>query len=247
MNQAKIAKFLRKSFVDEQCFDLPFLFSDYKLPVAFPGEVRKIQSLQVKPRKELRPSCMNTNVYLSFETAEALESWLEANHYCRSELWVRIYKKDTGITSVTWSDCVIATIAWGWIDGLKKPLDAESFLQRLTPRRAKSNWSKKNREHAERLITEGRMQPGGLVHVEAARSDGRWEQAYSGSAEMVIPEDFLKLLNKNQAAKKFFATLNRTNLYTIYHRLQTAKRPETRSKRIKAMIEQLASGKAFHV
>ena len=116
----------------------------------------------------------------------------------------------------------------------------------LTPRRAKSNWSRKNTEHAERLIAEERMQPPGLAHVEAARCEGRWEQAYSGSAKMVMPDDFLEELHDNNAAKKMFKTLDRRNLYVIYHRLQTAKRPETRMKRIKTILAHLASGKSFH-
>lgn len=182
----------------------------------------------------------------AFETADQLDAWLRANHESERELWVRIYKKQSGVPTVTWDDCVVVSIVWGWIDGQRKSLDETSFLQRLTPRRSKSNWSKRNREHAERLIAEGRMQPSGLAHVEAARQDGRWEQAYAGSAEMVIPDDFLAALEKNRAAKRFFATLDRRNLFAIYHRLHTAKRPETRAKRIAAMIADLARGKAFH-
>jgi uncharacterized protein YdeI (YjbR/CyaY-like superfamily) len=189
---------------------------------------------------------MEAPEFRSFETASQLERWLKSNHATERELWVRIFKKESGTPTVTWNDCVVVAIAWGWIDGQRKALDEVSFIQRFTPRRAKSNWSKKNCEHAERLIAEGRMQPSGLVHVEAARKDGRWEQAYAGSSEMVIPDDFLAALEKKPAAKKFFATLDRRNLFTIYHRLHTAKRPETRQKRMTAMLEQLASGKAFH-
>jgi uncharacterized protein YdeI (YjbR/CyaY-like superfamily) len=189
---------------------------------------------------------MNEAAACAFESAAELEKWLSANHATKRELWVRVFKKGSGTRSVTWNDCVVVAIAWGWIDGHKKALDEASYLQRLTPRRPKSSWSKKNREHAERLIAEGRMQPSGLVHVEAARQDGRWEQAYAGSAGMVIPEDFLEELRKNPAAEAFYKTLDRPNLYSIYHRLQTAKRPETRAKRLAAMLAQLASGKAFH-
>ena len=160
----------------------------------------------------------------------------------RGELWVRVFKKDSGTPTVIWNDCVVAAIAWGWIDGKRKSLDEVSFLQRLTPRRTRSNWSKRNREHAERLIAVGRMQPPGLAHARAAREDGRWEQAYSGSADMVIPNDFLQALRKNRAAEQFFAALDRRNLYAIYHRLQTAKRPETRKKRIADTVVQLACG-----
>ena len=182
----------------------------------------------------------------AFETPRELETWLKSNHESQRELWVRIFKKESGTPTVTWKDCVVVAIAWGWIDGQKRSLDEVSYLQRLTPRRARSNWSKTNCEHAERLIAEGRMQPSGLGHVEAARQDGRWEKAYSGSAAMVIPDDFLDELRKNPAAKKFYATLDRRNRYVIYHRLQTAKRPETRTKRIATMLADLARGKAFH-
>ncbi len=182
----------------------------------------------------------------SFETLEQLEKWLEANHQTETELWVRMFKKETGRPTVTWEDCVIAGITWGWIDGQRRAFDDVSFIQRLSPRRAKSTWSKRNCDHAERLIAEGRMQPSGLAHVEAARQDGRWEAAYAGSSDMVIPEDFLEELENNPAAKQFFETLNRQNLFVIYYRLQTAKRPETRQKRMADMLSQLADGKAFH-
>lgn len=183
---------------------------------------------------------------LAFETAAQLEEWLSAHHGSQRELWVRIFKKGSGTLSVTWDDCVVAALSWGWIDGQKKALDEVSFLQRLTPRRPRSSWSKRNREHAERLIAEGRMKPSGLLHVQSARENGRWDQAYAGSSEMVVPDDFLKELRKNTAAKRFYATLDRRNLFTIYHRLHTAKRAETRKKRIASMVAQLARGEAFH-
>lgn len=188
---------------------------------------------------------MHSSSTHSFETRDHLDAWLKAHHATQQELWVRIFKKGSGTPSVTWSDCVVVALAWGWIDSQRKALDDVSFLQRLTPRRARSNWSKKNREHAERLIALGRMQPSGLVHIEAARQDGRWEQAYAGSAEMVIPEDFLDALEQNRPAKEFFATLDRRNQFVIYHRLQTARRAETRTKRIRDMLAQLARGEAF--
>lgn len=177
-----------------------------------------------------------------FSTQEDLEKWLRANHAEERELWVRIFKKDSGTLSVTWQDCVIVCLAWGWIDGAKRALDDASFLQRVTPRRPKSSWSKKNREHAERLIAEGRMQPAGLVHVEAARADGRWQRAYAGSAEMKLPDDFLGMLDAHPAAKAFFATLKRAQVYSIYYHLQAAKRIETRARRIDAILAALAEG-----
>ena len=156
---------------------------------------------------------------------------------------MRIFKKNSGTPSVTWQDCVVVCLAWGWIDSAKRSLDEVSFLQRLTPRRPKSGWSKKNREHAERLIAEGKMQPAGLAHVEAARADGRWERAYAGSADMELPDDFLRALDEQPAAKAFFATLKRAQVYSIYHHLHSAIRPETRARRMKAILASLANGR----
>lgn len=161
-------------------------------------------------------------------------------------MWVRLFKKGSGIESIVWNDLVVAGITWGWIDSKKESFDEASYLQRITPRRAKSNWSKKNVEHAERLIAEGRMQPSGLAHVEAARADGRWEKAYAGSADMVIPDDFLDALQSNTAALEFYEALNRANLFAIYHRVESAKRPETRARRITAIVAQLGRGERFH-
>ena len=183
---------------------------------------------------------------LSFETPHQLEQWLKRNHKTEQELWVRIFKKGSGTPTVTWEDCVISAIAWGWIDGQRKSFDEVSFIQRLTPRRARSNWSKRNTKHAERLIAEGRMQPAGLMHVEAARKDGRWDKAYSGSAQMVLPSDFLQALQKVPEAQRFFETLDRGGRYAIYHRLQTAYSTDTRKKRAAEIISQLTSGKIIN-
>ena len=181
----------------------------------------------------------------TFETHDQLYAWLQVNHASETELWVRIYKKGTGLPSVTWDDCVVAAISWGWIDAVRKSLDDTSFLQRLTPRRARSNWSQKNVQHAERLIEQGHMQAAGLAHVEAARSDGRWATAYAGSATMVIPEDFLAALQQDPAALAFYATLKRQQLFAIYYRLTSAKRPETRQKRMEELLAKLARGESL--
>ena len=188
---------------------------------------------------------MSNAAHQAFETAEQLHAWLRVNHASEPELWVRIFKKATGQPSVTWDDCVVAGIAWGWIDGIRKSLDDTSFLQRLTPRRARSNWSQKNVQHAERLIAQGRMQPSGLAHVDAARSDGRWATAYAGSATMVMPEDFLTALQQDPAAHAFYATLKRQSQFTIYHRLHSAKRPETRQKRMVELLAKLGRGESL--
>jgi uncharacterized protein YdeI (YjbR/CyaY-like superfamily) len=187
-----------------------------------------------------------TDQAIAFDRPEALADWLAANHQSARELWVRIFKAGSGVASVTWTDCVVEAIRFGWIDGQKQAGDAASYFQRLTPRRAGSNWSAKNREHADRLIAEGRMTPAGLAHVDAARADGRWDTAYQGSAAMVIPQDFLDALAARPEAQAFFETLNRRNLYPIYYRLQTAKRPETRARRMAQILDQLSRGERFH-
>jgi uncharacterized protein YdeI (YjbR/CyaY-like superfamily) len=187
-----------------------------------------------------------TRTSMAFRDARELGDWLAEHHHSSSELWVQIFKAGSGRPSVTWTDCVVEAIRFGWIDGQKQSLDAVSFLQRLTPRKPKSNWSAKNREHATRLIAEGRMTPAGLAHVDAAKTDGRWEAAYVGSAAMVIPQDFLDALETMPNAKAFFETLDRKNLYPIYYRLQTAKRPETRAKRMTQILVQLERGERFH-
>ena len=183
---------------------------------------------------------MSDTAHHTFETPEHLHAWLQANHASETELWVRIFKKATGQPSVTWDDCVVAAIAWGWIDGIRKSLDGTSFLQRLTPRRARSNRSQKNVQHAERLIAQGRMQAAGLVHVEAAR----WATAYAGSATMVMPEDFLAALQQDPVAHAFYATLKRQSQFTIYHRLHSAKRSDTRQKRMAELLAKLARGES---
>jgi uncharacterized protein YdeI (YjbR/CyaY-like superfamily) len=183
---------------------------------------------------------------IAFRNAAELSDWLMSHHRRSSEVWVQIFKKGTGKPSVTWTDCVIEAIRFGWTDGQKLPLDETSFLQRLTPRKPKSNWSARNREHATRLIAEGQMTPAGLAQVDAAKADGRWERAYEGSAAMTIPQDFLDALEKRPAAKAFFQTLDRKNLYTIYYRLHTAKRPETRAQRLSQILARLDRGERFH-
>ena len=184
--------------------------------------------------------------HLEFATPAELNGWLENNHSQVEELWVRIFRKGAGKASVTWRDCVVAAIAWGWIDGQKKPLDDVYYLQRLTPRRAKSNWSRKNKEHAEKLIADGNMSAAGLRHVEEAKADGRWDAAYAGQAELEIPADFLDALEQHPVAKEFFQTLDRKNLYPIYYRLKTAKKPETRAARMQKMLQQLDRREKFH-
>jgi len=175
---------------------------------------------------------------MTFSTPEELCQWLKVNHASESELWVKIYKKNTEIQSVTWNDVVIEALCWGWIDGVKKSIDDQAYLQRITPRKTRSNWSKRNTEHAERLISESRMMESGLVHIRAAKADGRWENAYVVS-EIEVPADFLAALESKPNVKEFFETLNKSSRYVIAYGLISAKKPETRLKRFAKFMNML--------
>ena len=175
---------------------------------------------------------------MSFETPENLGNWLTENHATESELWVKMFKKGTGIPSVTWDDVVIEALCWGWIDGIKKSIDDQSYLQRISPRKARSNWSKRNRDHTERLMMEGRMTESGLVHIRAAKADGRWENAYV-SSELKVPTDFLATLESKPKEKQFFETLNKSSRYVIAYGLTSAKKPETRQRRFTKFMDML--------
>ncbi|HEX9928916.1 MAG TPA: YdeI/OmpD-associated family protein [Pyrinomonadaceae bacterium] len=183
---------------------------------------------------------------VSFESPEQWEKWLSENHAQQSGIWLRIFKKGSGESSVTYAEALDEALCYGWIDGQKNKYDERSWIQKFTPRRKKSIWSKVNTEHVERLIKEERMKPAGFKEVEAAQQDGRWQQAYDSQKTMTIPEDFLHRLEKDSKAKTFFETLNKTNRYSIAFQLQTAKKPETREKRVKAILEKLSKGEKFH-
>jgi len=176
---------------------------------------------------------------MAFAAPQDFARWLEVNHASESELWVKIFKIKTGIASVTWNDVVIEALCWGWIDGIKKSIDDQAYLQRVTPRKARSNWSKRNTVHVERLINESRMTESGLMHVRAAKADGRWENAYAVS-EMNVPADFLAALESKHQAKVFFETLTKSSRYVIASGLISAKKPETRQRRFEKFIDMLA-------
>ncbi len=182
----------------------------------------------------------------SFRSAKEFRAWMAKEHTRASGLLLRIYKKDSGVPSVTYAEALDQALCFGWIDGQKLPFDANSWVQKWTPRRAKSGWSKRNVAHVDRLIREGQMMPAGLKEVEAAKADGRWAAAYDSSATATVPPEFIKELARNAKAKQFYATLNKANLYAIAYRLQTAKRSETKIKRIKLIIDMLARGEKFH-
>jgi uncharacterized protein YdeI (YjbR/CyaY-like superfamily) len=173
---------------------------------------------------------------------EDWSEWLNLHHARETELWLKIYRKASGIASITWEEAVIEALAYGWIDGVKKAGDDSHWFQRFTPRRPRSGWSQKNRAHVEKLLAEGRMQPSGLVHVAAARADGRWDAAYAGSKSAEVPADFLAAIAEDAVAMATYQSLNAANRFAIYYRLNAAKKPETRAKRLAEMAATLARG-----
>ncbi len=183
---------------------------------------------------------------IAFPSAKSWEEWLAKNHNLSSGIWLRFFKKTSGVTSVSYGEALDAALCYGWIDGQIKKYDEKSWLHKFTPRRPRSLWSNRNREHVERLIASGKMQTAGLRKINEAKEDGRWEAAYDSPSKMTVPQDFLEELGKNKQAKAFFATLNKANVYAIAWRLQTAKKPETRQRRLKMMLEMLAKGEKLH-
>lgn len=182
----------------------------------------------------------------SFKSTKAFEKWLSVNQAKSSGIWLQIFKKDSGIKTVTYSEALDVALCYGWIDGQKNKYDENSWLQKFTPRRTKSMWSKRNSEHVTRLIKDKRMQPAGLKEITSAKADGRWEQAYDSPSNMKVPEDFLMALAKNKKAEAFFKTLNKANTFAIAWRLQIAKKPETRDKRMKVLLGMMANGEKLH-
>lgn len=182
---------------------------------------------------------------LSFKSPREFRAWLVKNHSRSSGVMLRISKKGSGAITLTYAEALDQALCYGWIDGQKKPGDGESWLQKFTPRRPNSGWSKNNTQRVQKLIESGEMTPAGLKQVKAAKADGRWKAAYDSFSNATIPDDFLAALAKAKRAKAFFETLNRTNLYSIAYRLQTAKKPETRNRRIQTIIAMLSRGEKF--
>jgi uncharacterized protein YdeI (YjbR/CyaY-like superfamily) len=166
-------------------------------------------------------------------------AWLDANHAASSGVWLQLAKKASGIESITYDEALETALCYGWIDGQKRGYDETSWLQKFTPRGTKSIWSKVNREKAQRLIERGQMKPAGLTAVESAKQDGRWDAAYDSASTATVPDDFQAALDRNAEASAFFAALDRTNRYAILFRIQTAKKAETRAKRIEQFIRML--------
>jgi uncharacterized protein YdeI (YjbR/CyaY-like superfamily) len=181
-----------------------------------------------------------------FATQQDWEAWLNEHHTDTRGIWLKIAKKESGILSLSYAEAVESALCYGWIDGQKASGDERYWLQKFTPRGPKSMWSKVNCDKATALLASGRMQPAGIRQVELAKADGRWESAYESQSTITIPDDFQRELDNNQKAKEFFTTLNSVNRYAILFRIQAAKKPETRSARIKKFIEMLSNNQKIY-
>jgi len=179
---------------------------------------------------------------LPFASREAWAAWLEEHHGDEAGVWIKFAKKASRMPTVVYSEALDVALCWGWIDGQVKPVDGDWYLQRFTPRRPRSKWSKRNREKALELIERGEMRPPGLAEVERARADGRWDAAYDSPSTIPVPDDLREALDASPKAAALFAELDSRNRYTILYRVHDAKRPETRARRIADFVELLARG-----
>ncbi len=183
---------------------------------------------------------------IAFQTQKKFRSWLLKNYKLNTGIWMRIFKKDSGVKSINHDQALDEGLCFGWIDGQAKKYDEQSYIQKFTPRRKRSLWSKRNRENVERLIKNGKIHQAGIAEIELAKADGRWEKAYDSPSASQVPDDLIKELSKKPEALAFFNKLNKTNKYAIVWRLQTAVKPETRAKRFVKIIEMIERGEKFH-
>jgi uncharacterized protein YdeI (YjbR/CyaY-like superfamily) len=184
---------------------------------------------------------------MSFTSAADWEAWLEEHHADSDGVWIKMARKSSGIPSIDHAGALQVALCFGWIDGQRRSNDDTSFLQKFTPRRPRSPWSKINIGHVERLIAEGRMRPAGQAAIDAAKADGRWEAAYASQSTIEVPADFQAALDARPESAAFFATLSRSARYPFLYRIQAAKRPETRAKRIAEYTDLLAEGKTLRI
>ena len=194
------------------------------------------------------PIVPNKKKIKSFRTRAAFESWLRANHARETELWLKIYKKGSGIPTITYAQALDMALCWGWIDGLKKGFDDRAFLQRFTPRKPRSIWSQINRNHVERLIAAGRMTPHGQRQVDAAKADGRWDAAYApirNATQATIPDDLRAAIERSAPARKTFRALGRLNLFALAFRTNNMKTPAGRARKIAALVAMLERGETI--
>lgn len=194
------------------------------------------------------PVVANEKHIKSFRTAEAFAAWMKANHARADEIWIKVHKKASGLPSITCAEALDVALCYGWIDGIRKSLDARSFLQRYTPRRARSLWSQVNRDHVARLTKAGRMTTAGQRQVDAAKADGRWDAAYApirSTSTNTIPADLRAAIDANPRARKTFATLGKMNLFALSFRTNNMKTPEGRARKIAALVDMLARGETI--
>jgi uncharacterized protein YdeI (YjbR/CyaY-like superfamily) len=221
--------------------------SPTKMPVTKKAGVKKAPVKKATTKKAAAKKAPAGELpIMPFESPRVWDAWLKANHASSRGVWMKLAKKGTGVASVTYAEALEVALAWGWIDGQKGSFDDAWWLQKFTPRGAKSIWSKVNREKALALIEAGKMRPTGLAAVESAQRDGRWDAAYDSPSKATVPEDLAAALAANPRAAAFFATLNATNRYAILHRTHTAKKAETRARRIAQFVEMLARNEKLH-
>jgi uncharacterized protein YdeI (YjbR/CyaY-like superfamily) len=208
-----------------------------------PASLKNAAHISVMP-----PVIPDPNRIKSFKTADAFEKWMSTHHDTESELWLKIHKKNSGLPTVDYAQALDVALCWGWIDGLKKSFDEQSFLQRFTPRKAKSMWSQVNREHVARLTRAGRMTAHGQKHIDAAKADGRWDAAYAPireSSSESLPPDLRAAIAANPRALKTFSTLSKQNLFALAFRTNNMKTPDGRAKKIASLVAMLARGETI--
>jgi uncharacterized protein YdeI (YjbR/CyaY-like superfamily) len=196
----------------------------------------------------MAPIVPNPKKVKSFPTEAAFEQWLRSNHARETEVWLRIYKKSSGVPTVTPAEALDVALCWGWIDGIRKSFDEQSFLQRYSPRRAKSVWSQVNRENIARLTAAGRMTPHGQRQVDAAKADGRWKAAYApirSATQDTIPDDLRAAIDASPRARKKFQTLGRVNLFALAFRTNNMKTQAGRERKIAALVAMLERGETI--
>ena len=192
------------------------------------------------------PFAVNEDAVREFKDLAALDKWYKAHHAKDAELWIKLHKKGSGLASVTNHEALDAALCWGWIDGIRKPFDDKSFLQRYTPRGKKSIWSVRNQEHVDRLTKAGRMQPSGQAQIDLAKADGRWDKAYHGSANMGFPDDLLAAIEAEPKALELFQKLNSQNRFALAFRIHNLKTEAGRKKKIVTFVEMLKRGETIY-
>jgi uncharacterized protein YdeI (YjbR/CyaY-like superfamily) len=189
---------------------------------------------------------VNPEAIRAFPDATSFADWLAGQHDKAGEVWLKLFKKQSGVPTISYAEALDIALCWGWIDGQKKPFDDNAFLQRFCPRGARSIWSQRNIGHAERLIGEGRMTRFGEAQIDAAKADGRWQRAYAAGRDMEIPDDLRAAIRANPAAEATFATLNRQNLFSLAFRTHNMKTPAGRAKKIAGFVDMLARGETIY-